>query len=126
MPFGLCNAPATFQRCMLSIFTNMVEHYLEVFMDDLTMFWNSFDDCLDNLEKVLKRCVEKELVLNWKKCHYMVTSGIVLGHVVSVKGIEVDKVKIEVISKLSQQKIVRDVRSFLGHAGFNRRFIKKL
>ncbi|XP_024041540.1 uncharacterized protein LOC112098940 [Citrus clementina] len=124
MPFGLCNAPATFQRCMLSIFCDMVEHCLEVFMDDLTVFGNSFDDCLDNLEKVLKRCVEKELVLNWEKCHYMVTSGIVLGHVVSIKGIEVDKAKIEVISKLPQPKTVRDVRSFLGHAGFYRRFIK--
>ena len=67
MPFGFCNAPVTFQRCMLRIFCDMVEHYLEVFMDDLTMFRNSFDDCLDNLEKVLRRCVEKELVLNWKK-----------------------------------------------------------
>ncbi|XP_024041924.1 uncharacterized protein LOC112099055 [Citrus clementina] len=124
MPFGLCNAPATFQRCMLNIFCDMVEHCLEVFMDDLTVFGNSFDDCLDNLEKVLKRCVEKELVLNWEKCHYMVTSGIVLGHVVSIKGIEVDKAKIEVISKLPQPKTVRDVRSFLGHVGFYRRFIK--
>ncbi|XP_024042132.1 uncharacterized protein LOC112099218 [Citrus clementina] len=124
MSFGLCNAPATFQRCMLSIFCDMVEHCLEVFMDDLTVFGNSFDDCLDNLEKVLKRCVEKELVLNWEKCHYMVTSGIVLGHVVSIKGIEVDKAKIEVISKLPQPKTVRDVRSFLGDAGFYRRFIK--
>ena len=60
MSFGLCNAPATFQRCMLSIFCDMVEHCLEVFMDDLIVFENSFDDCLDNLEKVLKRCVEKK------------------------------------------------------------------
>ena len=58
------NALATFQRCMLSIFTDMVEHCLEVFMDDLTVLGNSFDDCLDNLEKILKRCVEKALVLN--------------------------------------------------------------
>ena len=61
------------------------EHCLDVFMDDLTVFVNSFDVCLDNLEKNLKRCVEKELVLNWEKCHYMITSRIVLGHVVSVK-----------------------------------------
>ena len=103
---------------MLSIFNDMVEHCLKVFMDDLTMHGNSFDDCLDNLEKKFKRCVEKEIVLNWKKCHYMVTSGIVLGHVVSVKGIEIDKAQIEVISKLPQPKKFRDVRSFLGHAGF--------
>ena len=124
MSFGLFNAPATFQKCMLSIFTNMIEHRLEVFRDDLTAFGNSFDDCLDNSNKVLKRCVEKELVLNWEKCHYMVTSAIVLGHVVYIKGIEVDKAKIKVISKLPQQKIVRNVRSFLGHVGFYRRFIK--
>ena len=104
MSFGLCNAPATFQRCMLSILCDMVEHCLEVFMDDLTVFKNSFDDFLDNLEKVLKRCVEKDLLLNWEKCHYMVTSGIILGHIVSVKGIEVDKVKIKVISKIATTK----------------------
>ena len=124
MPFGLCNAPATFQRCMLSIFSDMVEHYLEVFMDDLTLFGNSFDNCLENLEKVLKRCEEKGLVLNWEKCHYMVTSGIVLGHVVSSKGIEVDKAKVELIAHLPPPKIVREIRSFLGHVGFYRRFIK--
>ena len=124
MPFGLCNAPATFQRCMLSIFSDMVEHCLEVFMDDITVFGNSFDNCLTNLENVLKRCEEKGLVLNWEKCHFMTDSGIVLGHVVSSKGIEVDKAKIEVISKLPSPKTVRDIRSFLGHAGFYRRFIK--
>jgi len=124
MPFGLCNAPATFQRCMLSIFSDMIEHYLEVFMDDLTVFGNSFDNCLENLEKVLKRCEEKSLVLNWEKCHYMVTSGIVLGHIVSSKGIEVDKAKVELITHLPPPKTVREVRSFLGHAGFYRRFIK--
>ena len=83
MSFGLCNAPATFQRCMLSIFSDMVENCLEVFMDDLTVFGNSFDTCLDNLEKVLEKCKEKGLVLNWEKCHLMTTSGIVLCHVVS-------------------------------------------
>jgi len=64
MPFGLCNAPATFQRCMLSIFSNMVERFLEIFMDDFSVFDDSFDDCLTNLEKVLSRCEEKNLVLN--------------------------------------------------------------
>ena len=64
MPFGLCNALATFQRCMLSFFSDMVEHCLEVFMDDLTIFGNSFDNCLENLEKVLERCEEKGFLLN--------------------------------------------------------------
>ncbi|KAL5579864.1 hypothetical protein UlMin_012306 [Ulmus minor] len=73
---------------------------------------------------VLCRCEEKGLVLNWEKCHFMVSSGIVLGHIVSEKGIEVDKSKIELISKLPTPKNIKDVRSFLGHARFYRRFIQ--
>ncbi|PIN12235.1 DNA-directed DNA polymerase [Handroanthus impetiginosus] len=86
MPFGLCNAPATFQRCMMAIFTDMVENYLE--------------------------------------CHFMVQEGIVLGHKVSNRGIEIDKAKLETIEKLPPPTSVKGVRSFLGHAGFYRRFIK--
>jgi hypothetical protein len=123
MPFGLCNAPATFQRCMLSIFSDMVECFLDIFMDDFSIFNDSFDDCLTNLEKVLNRYEEKNLVLNWKKCHFMVTNDIVLGHIVSTKGIEVDKSKIKLIANLLTPKSIKDVRSFLGHAGFYRRFI---
>jgi hypothetical protein len=124
MPFGLCNAPATFQKCMLSIFSDMVERFLEIFMDDFSAFGDSFDDCLTNLEKVLNRCEEKNLILNWEKCHFMVTNGIVLSHIISSKGIEVDKSKIELIANLPTPKSIKDVRSFLGHAGFYRRFIK--
>ncbi|KAL5541132.1 hypothetical protein UlMin_044349 [Ulmus minor] len=124
MPFGLYNAPATFQRCMLSIFSDMVEKYIEVFMDDFSVFGSSFDNCLANLALVLQRCVDTNLVLNWEKCHFMVREGIVLGHRISVKGIEVDQAKIDVIKKLPPPTNVKGVRSFLGHAGFYRRFIK--
>jgi len=124
MPFGLCNAPATFQRCMLSIFSNMVKRFLEIFMDDFSVFGDSFDDCLTNLEKVLNSCEEKNLVLNWEKYHFMVTNDIVLGYIVLLTGIEVDKSKIELIANLPTPKSIKDVRSFLGHAGFYRRFIK--
>ena len=79
IPFGLCNAPATFQRCMLSIFSDMVEKVLEVFIDDFSVFGDSFSSCLDHLALVLKRCQETNLVLNWEKCHFMVIEGIVLG-----------------------------------------------
>jgi len=72
MPFGLCNALATFQRCMLAIFVDMVEKSIEVFMDDFSVFGTSFECCLKNLEMVLQRCVETNLVLNWEKCHFMV------------------------------------------------------
>ncbi|KAK1427528.1 hypothetical protein QVD17_16215 [Tagetes erecta] len=124
MPFGLCNAPATFQRCMMSIFSDYVEEIIEVFMDDFTVYGNSFKDCLDNLRKILERCIETNLVLNYEKCHFMVDQGLILGHIVSEKGIEVDKAKIDVIKTLPYPKSVREVRSFLGHAGFYRRFIK--
>ncbi|XP_058767631.1 uncharacterized protein LOC131641343 [Vicia villosa] len=101
MPFGLCNAPVTFQRCM-----------------------PSFDLCLKNLDTVLCRCVESNLVLKWEKFNFMVTKGIVLGHKVSLRGLEVDKAKIEVIEKLPPPLNVKGIRSFLGHVGFYRRLIK--
>jgi len=93
MPFGLCNAPATFQKCMLSIFSNMVEYFLQIFMDDFSIFGDSFDECLTNLEKVSNRCEEKNLVLNWKKCHFMVTNDIILGHIVSSKKLRLTNLK---------------------------------
>ncbi|KAH9697871.1 hypothetical protein KPL71_023794 [Citrus sinensis] len=108
MPFGLCNAPATFQRCMLSIFSDMVERFLEVFMDDFSVFGDSFDQCLHHLTLVLQRCTEKNLVLNWEKCHFMVKHGIVLGHIISSKGIEVDKAKVDLIFNLPPPKTVRE------------------
>ncbi|CAN6580944.1 unnamed protein product [Malus baccata var. baccata] len=124
MPFGLCNAPATFQRCMVSIFSDFIEKIIEVFMDDFSVFGDSFDGCLENLTLILKRCMETNLVLNWEKCHFMVKQGIVLGHIISENGIEVDKSKIDLVRHLPSPTSVREVRSFLGHAGFYRRFIK--
>ncbi|GKA73338.1 reverse transcriptase domain-containing protein [Tanacetum coccineum] len=124
MLFGLCNAPATFQRCMTAIFHDMVEDFMEVFMDDFSVFGNSFDQCLNNLDKMIGRCEETNLVLNWEKRHFMINEGIVLGHKISGKGIEVDKSKIDVIAKLPYTTNIKGVRSFLGHAGFYRRSIK--
>ena len=124
MPFGLCNALATFQRCMMSIFSDMLENFIEIFMDDFSVFGKSFESCLVNLGCVLKRCKETNLLLNWEKCHFMVREGIVLGHKVSKVGIEVDRAKVEIIEKLPPPTSVKGVRSFLGHAGFYRRFIR--
>ncbi|KAL5560425.1 hypothetical protein UlMin_036636 [Ulmus minor] len=87
-------------------------------------FGDSFSLCLENLAKILKRCEETNLVLNWEKCHFMVKEGIVLGHKVSRDGLEVDKAKVETIEKLLPPVSVKGIRSFLGHAGFYRRFIK--
>ena len=124
MPFGLCNAPATFQRCMMSMFSDLVEEVMEIFMDDFTVYGSSFDHCLNNLETVLQRCKDKQLALNWEKCHFMVTEGIVFGHKISGTGLEVDQSKVSIIKTLAPPTTVKGIRSFLGHAGFYRRFIK--
>ena len=90
MPFGLCNAPATFQRCMMPMFSDLVEEVMEIFMDDFSVYGSSFENCLENLETVLQRYQDKNLALNWEKCHFMVTEGIILGHKISAAGLEVD------------------------------------
>ncbi|XP_075515763.1 uncharacterized protein LOC142550573 [Primulina tabacum] len=92
MPFGLCNAPATFQMCMIAIFSDMVE-------------------------EIMERCQAKNQVLNWEKCHFMVPKGIVLGHKISARGIEVDIAKVVAIENLPPLRNVKGIRSFLGHAG---------
>ncbi|XP_062080981.1 uncharacterized protein LOC133785781 [Humulus lupulus] len=108
----------------MTIFSNMVEKGIEIFMDDFPDYGPSFDKCLTNLELVLRRCEESHLVLNWEKCHFMVNEGIVLGHKISKKGIEVDWAKISTIENLPPPVSIKGVRSFLGHAGFYQRFIK--
>ncbi|GJY58402.1 reverse transcriptase domain-containing protein [Tanacetum coccineum] len=111
-------------ECMMAIFQDMIEETMEVFMDDFSVFGDSFSSCLSHLDKMLKRCEDTNLVLNWEKCHFMVKEGIVLGHKISKSGIEVDKAKVDVIAKLPHPTSVKGVRSFLGHAGFYRRFIQ--
>nr|GEW73896.1 reverse transcriptase domain-containing protein [Tanacetum cinerariifolium] len=107
MPFGLCNAPGTFQRCMLAIFHDMVEKTMKVFMDDFLVFGNSFENCLSHLDKMLQRCEDTNLSLNWERSHFMVIEGIVLGHKISKNGIEVDKAKVDVIAKLPHPTTVK-------------------
>lgn len=109
---------------MMQIFSDMVEQCLEVYMDDFSIFGLFFYDCLINLAKVLKRCKDTNLVLNWEKCHFMVQEGIVLGHKVSRNDMEVDQAKTFVIEQLPQPSSVKCVKSFMGHAGFYLRFIK--
>jgi hypothetical protein len=108
MSFGLFNAPASFQRCMMVVFSDLIEKIMEVFKDDFSVYGKTFEDCLPNLEKVMKRCQMANLVLNWEKCYFMV--------------IEVDKVKIKLILQLPLPTNVNGICSFLGHAGFYRRF----
>nr|GFA15333.1 reverse transcriptase domain-containing protein [Tanacetum cinerariifolium] len=107
MPFGLCNVPGTFQRCMLAIFHDMVEKMMEVFMDDFSVFGNSFGTCLSRLDKMLQRCEDTKLCLHWEKSYFMVKEGIVLGNKISRNGIEVNKAKVDVITKLPHPTTVK-------------------
>ena len=93
-------------------------------MDNFSVFGPSFDTCLQHLTRILDVCVEKCLVLSSKKSHFMVREGIVLGNLVSSKRLKVDKAKVEVIEDLALSKSIRELRSFLGHVGFYRQFIR--
>jgi hypothetical protein len=113
-----------FQCCMMAVFSEFIKEIIEVFMDDFSVYGKTFVDCMANLDKVLTRCAEVDLVLNWEKCHFMVKQGIMLGHVISERGIEVDKAKVETVEQHPPPTDVKSLRRFLGHAGFYRRFIK--
>nr|GEX73984.1 hypothetical protein [Tanacetum cinerariifolium] len=120
----LSDIKGTFQRCMMAIFYDMIKKTMEVFMDDFSVFGNSFQSYLSHLERMLMRCEDTNLCLNWEKSHFMVKEGIVLGHKISKQRIKVDKAKVDVITKLPHPTTVKGIRSFLGHAGFCRHFIK--
>ncbi|GKC69418.1 reverse transcriptase domain-containing protein [Tanacetum coccineum] len=92
---------------MMAIFHDMIEETMEVFMDDFSLFGDSFSSCLSHLDKMLKRCEDTNLVLNWEKCHFMVKEGIILGHKISKSWIEVDRAKVDVIAKLPHPTTVK-------------------
>ena len=108
----------------MTIFSDFIQESMEVFMDDFSIFGLSFDVCLGHLMQILDVCVKKRLVLSWEKSYLMVREGILLGHLVSSKGLEVDKAKVDVIQDLALPKVIRELRSFLGHVGVYRCFIQ--
>ncbi|GKC75789.1 reverse transcriptase domain-containing protein [Tanacetum coccineum] len=95
---------------MMAIFYDMIEETMEVFMDDFSVFGDSFSSCLSHLDKMLKRCEDTNLLLNWEKCHFMIKEGIVLGHKILKSRIEVDRAKVDVIAKLPHLTSVKGVR----------------
>ncbi|GJR53750.1 reverse transcriptase domain-containing protein [Tanacetum coccineum] len=112
MPFGLCNTPGTFQRCMMAISHDIIKETMEVFMNYFSVFGDSFSSCLSYLDKMLKRCEDTNLVLNWEKCHFMVKEG----HKISKSRIEVDSAKVDVIAKLPHPTSVKGTIVYTDHS----------
>ena len=108
----------------MAIFSDFIGEIMEVFMDNFSVFGPSFDALLQHLMQILDVCIKKRLVLSWEKSHFMVRESIVLGHLVSSNALEVDKAKVEVIQDLALPKSIRELKSFLGHVSFYRRFIQ--
>eukprot|EP00253_Pinus_taeda_P034324 PITA_34324 len=124
LPFGLCNAPATFQRAILSIFADLINEGLEVYMDEFTPYGDDFNPALDTLEKVLQRCIVTKLCLSHEKFYMMMTEGLILGHYISAAGIQVDPAKIQILLLIPTPTTQTEVHSFLGFSGYYRRFIE--
>ena len=108
----------------MAIFSDLVEDIMDVFMDNFSVFETSFTHCFNNLNTVLEICQDKNMLLNWEKCQFMVHEGIVLGHLISKEDLEVDKENIFSIESLVLLMNVKGVRSFLGHPSFYLWFIK--
>ena len=124
LPFGLCNAPSTFQRAVIGIFSEMVNDRMDIFMDDFNPYGSDFEEAPENLEKVLTRYEQTQLSLSTEKCHMMMSEGVVLGHFIFANGIQVNPFKIRVIENTPTPGTQKEVHSFLGHAGYYRRFIE--
>lgn len=124
LPFWLCKSPTTFQRVVLTIFVDLIHDYVDVYMDDFTIYGNTFEEVLGNLKKTLKIFQESNPSLS-NDFFLMVNEGVVLGNHVSLLGIKVDPHKFEVTINFPIPSSQRDVRSFLGHAWYYSCFIKK-
>ncbi|RVW89168.1 Retrovirus-related Pol polyprotein from transposon 17.6 [Vitis vinifera] len=126
MPFGLKNAGATYQRAATTLFHDMMHRDVEVYVDDMIVKSRGRADHLDALERFFKRIRKFKLRLNPKKCTFGVTSGKLLGHMVSERGIEVDPDKIKAILDMPAPKTEKEIRSFLGRLQYINRFIARL
>ncbi|KAI2654721.1 Retrovirus-related Pol polyprotein from transposon 17.6 [Labeo rohita] len=124
MPFGLCNAPSTFQRLMERIFGDQSLHALLLYLDDIVIFSSTFDQHLERLEMVLSRLQTHNLKVKLKKCNFFQTEVGYLGHVISAAGVATDPEKIRAVAEWSRPNSVRELRSFLGFASYYRWFVE--
>ena len=124
MPFGLCNAPATFQRLMERCMGEMNLRDCLIFLDDIIIFSSSFEEHLEKLQAVFERLQEHNLKLKDSQCEFFKHEVSYLGHVASESGIRTDPDKIKAVKDWPVPKSVKEVRQFLGFSGYYRRFIR--
>src|SRR4051812_43076423 len=124
MPFGLCNAPATFQRLMDDVLRDLLWDFVVVYLDDLNIFSRTFEEHLTHLRTVFDRLKQAGLKLNPEKCRFVSPELTFLGHVIDKQGIRTDPDKIEKVKNFPEPKNLTQLRGFLGLASYYRRFIK--
>lgn len=124
MPFGLTNAPAIFMDLMNRVFHDCLDKFLVVFIDDILIYSKSEEEHAEHLRFVLQRLREKKLYAKFSKCEFWLDRVVFLGHVVTKEGIAVDPSKVETILEWVRPKTVKEIRSFLGLAGYYRRFVQ--
>jgi hypothetical protein len=124
LPFGLTNAPATFMHLMQSIFSPYLDQFVIVFLDDILIFSKTLEEHKEHVRKVLQILRENKLFAKENKCEFFKKSISFLGHVVSEKGISMEEDKVKAIKEWPNPTNVTGVRSFLGLAGYYRRFVK--
>jgi hypothetical protein len=126
MPFDLKNAGATYQRAMVTLFHDMIHHEIEVYVDDMIAKSRTAQDHLTDLRKLFQRLKKYQLRLNPNKCAFGVTSGKLLGFIVSGRGIEIDPAKVQAIRSMPVPRTEKEIRSFLGRINYIARFIAQL
>ena len=124
MSFGLTNAPMTFMDLINRVYKEYLDKFVIVFIDDILIYSKNPKDHTMHLQIALQKLREKQLYAKFSKCEFWLTEVQFLGHVISKEGIKVDPVKIEAVSKWEQPKTPTEIRSFLGLAGYYRRFVK--
>ena len=123
LPFGLCNGPGTFQRLMMLLFDAYLNDFMQVYLDDFSVY-GARSEHLNHLKLCLQRCREAGVSLNPFKCKFFVTSGVVLGHIVSQRGILMDPNKVRAICAIQPPTNATGVRMFLGAGQFYRRYVE--
>ena len=125
MPFGLTNAPAAFMDLMNRVFRDFLDQFVIVFIDDILVYSRDEEEHENHLRLVLQRLREHQLYAKFDKCSFWLKEVAFLGHIMNCQGVSVDPKKVKVMLEWPRPKNVSEIRSFLGLAGYYRRFVER-